>query len=229
MTLIIAIDGPAGAGKGTLSRSLCEEMGYDFLDTGLLYRLVGLQALAHHIPMDDEEALAHLAETLPLDLLSDPRLRSDEAAVAASQVSVHPRVRAALLDFQRNFALQPRKGSPGVVLDGRDIGTRVLPEAHVKFYVTANVEIRAERRLKELQSRGIQRIYADVLRDMKERDLRDSQRKEAPLSVAPDALVLDTTHLSPQDALEKAKAFIKQNLDPVAHPTARVSQKGKIK
>ena len=203
MTSIIAIDGPAAAGKGTLARRLAAELGFDYLDTGLIYRAVGMKlARAGLDPAVVEAAERTARELTPVDLAA-PDLRQDEAAQAASKVAVIPGVRAALLDFQRQFASHP-PGGRGAVLDGRDIGTVVCPHAPVKLFVTASVEKRAERRLKELQEKGLEAIYGTVLADMQERDDRDRNRSVAPLVPAEGATVLDTSDLDADQAFAVA-------------------------
>ncbi|WP_114859074.1 (d)CMP kinase [Azospirillum brasilense] len=209
-SLIITIDGPAAAGKGTLSKRVARAYGFAHLDTGALYRAVGVSVLRAGGDPADAEAAARAARALRPDdgILNDPALRNDEAAQAASKVAAVPAVRAALLDFQRTFAATPPGGAPGVVLDGRDVGTVVCPNADAKLFVTASVEVRAERRLKELRERGIPAIPSDVLEDMKARDARDSQRTVAPLLPAADAFVLDTSALDADQAFAAATAFI---------------------
>ena len=209
---VIAVDGPAASGKGTVSRMLAKELGYAYLDTGKLYRAVGLAVLGAggdpSNPADAEPA----AKALDPAVLDDPALKSDEAASAASKVAAINGVRAALLQFQRNFAANPPGGEFGAVLDGRDIGTVVCPDAPVKLFVTASVEIRAERRHKELLARGDASIYARVLQDLQERDARDSARSVAPMKPADDAIELDTTTLSIDQALEAALTLTKSTL-----------------
>lgn len=206
-TAIIAIDGPAAAGKGTLARRLATQLGFDYLDTGLIYRAVGMKLARAGL----DPAAATLAEQAARDLspadLAATDLRIDEAAQAASKVASIPGVRAALLEFQRKFAAQP-PGGKGAVLDGRDIGTVVCPEAGVKLFVTASVEKRAERRLKELQEKGLGAIYGTVLADMRERDERDTNRAVAPLVPAQDAAVLDTSDLDADQAFAAALEII---------------------
>ncbi|MBC7906366.1 MAG: (d)CMP kinase [Rhodospirillaceae bacterium] len=211
MTTIIAIDGPAAAGKGTLARRLAAALGYDYLDTGLIYRAVGMNlARAGIDPADIVKAEAAAQALQPNDLAATD-LRNDEAAQAASKVAVIPGVRAALLDFQRLFAAQP-PGGQGAVLDGRDIGTVVCPQAPIKLFVTASLEKRAERRLKELLDRGLEAIPSTVLADMRERDERDSKRAVAPLVPADDAFVLDTSDLDADQAFTAAVAFIRSRI-----------------
>ena len=208
MTIIIAIDGPAAAGKGTLARRLAAELGFDYLDTGLIYRAVGMKlARAGQDPSQVEAAERTARALAPADLEA-PDLRVDAAAQAASKVAVIPGVRAALLDFQRHFASQP-PGGKGAVLDGRDIGTVVCPDAQVKLFVTASLEKRAERRLKELQEKGLEAIYDTVLADMRERDDRDRNRSAAPLIAAGDATVLDTSDLDAHQAFAVALKLVR--------------------
>jgi CMP/dCMP kinase len=205
--MIIAIDGPAAAGKGTLARRLATHFNYDFLDTGSLYRGVGLQVLRAGGDPADTAAAKKAAEHLDLSLLADPELRGEAAAKAASLVAAQPAVRAALLDFQRHFAHRPPSGK-GAVLDGRDVGTVVCPDANVKLFVTASLEARALRRLNELQASGRAAIWKAVLQDMQDRDARDSRRDVAPLKPAADAVVIDTTSLSPDQVFEAARAIV---------------------
>ena len=209
--MIIAIDGPAAAGKGTLGRRLADHFALAYLDTGLLYRAVGIRARDRGIDPAGPGAAA-AARDLRADDLIDPRLRLDEAAEAASLVATRGEVRAALRDFQHDFARNPpdTQAGPaaGAVLDGRDIGTQVCPDADIKLFVTAAVEVRAERRLKELRDRGLEAIYGRVLRDMNERDRRDRERDVAPLKPADDAFVLDTSALDADAAFAVALEFI---------------------
>ncbi len=203
--MIVAVDGPAASGKGTLARRLARELGYSYLDTGKLYRAVGLAVLRHGgDPSDPADAVA-AAQGLDPDGLDDPELAGDEAAQAASKVAAIPAVREALVAVQRRFAEQP----PGAILDGRDIGTVICPDADVKLFVTASDDVRAERRHKELLNRGKPSIYARVLQDLKERDRRDSERSVAPLKPAEDAVVLDTTMLDAEAAYAAAMAHIR--------------------
>ncbi|WP_108860961.1 (d)CMP kinase [Ruegeria sp. Alg231-54] len=189
----IAIDGPAAAGKGTISKAVAARFGFAHLDTGLLYRAVGRRTLQGLEPI----AAAH---ALTAEELEQGDLRTAEIAQAASKVAVIPEVRAALVDFQRAFA----RRSGGAVLDGRDIGTVICPEAEVKLFVTASPEVRAERRFLELIAKGNDISREQVLSDVKERDARDTERSTAPMKPAEDAVLLDTSDLSVEAALEKA-------------------------
>lgn len=205
--MIIAVDGPTASGKGTIAKALASHFGLPHLDTGLLYRAVGRQVQLNGGDPDDPGA-ALAACDFPDALLDDAVLRSEEVGGFASRVSVHPEVRRALYDRQRAFALQPG----GAVLDGRDIGTVIAPEAEVKLFVTASVAERARRRWLELQARGIDAPLAEIERDIAARDARDMGRKDAPLRPAADALVLDTTHFSREAAIEAAIAAVRARL-----------------
>ena len=199
----IAIDGPAAAGKGTVSKAVSAHFGFAHLDTGLLYRAVGAKVLAGMEP-------ARAALTLQPDDLEDARLRTPAVAQAASKVAVIADVRAALLDFQRSFAARA-----GVaVLDGRDIGTVICPDAQVKLFVTASVEVRAMRRHAELSERGIEDSFETVLADVKARDARDMERVEAPLKPAADATVIDTSTLSIDEAVAAAISAVEAVRNP---------------
>ena len=215
--LVIAIDGPAAAGKGTLARRIADHYSLAFLDTGALYRAVGLAMLRSELDPDDTEAAERVARTLDLSLLEDPELRTLKAGDAASKVARHPGVRAALLDFQRDFA---RNAPNGAVLDGRDIGTVVLPDADVKLFVTATPEVRAERRYRELKEQGKDVSYEDVLAQVKERDARDAARATAPMKPAPDAHLLDTSEMDICAAFRAAREIID------AHMAGRTGERG---
>lgn len=197
MAFTVAIDGPAASGKGTISKAVAAHFGFAHLDTGLLYRAVG------HWVMQGEEPLA-AAESLVAEDLDNPDLRSADVAQWASKVAVIPEVRAALLDFQRAFAR--RLG--GAVLDGRDIGTVICPEAEAKLFVTASDEARAGRRHKELLERGREISYETVLEDLRERDRRDSERSAAPMVAAEDAVQIDTSDMSIDEAVAAAIAAV---------------------
>jgi len=212
-TFVIAVDGPSAAGKGTLARRLAAHYGFAFLDTGLLYRAVGLRLLrAGQDPADAAAAASAAALVAPADL-ADPALRGEDVAQAASKVAAVPAVRQRLLRLQRDFAARPPAlagGRPaaGIVIDGRDIGTVVCPAAEVKIFVTASPDERARRRHKELLDRGENAIYARVLQDMKDRDSRDSGRAVSPMVPAADALVIDSTALDADAAFAAAVALV---------------------
>ena len=196
--LLIAIDGPSAAGKGTLAKRLAAHFRLPHLDTGLLYRAVGWLAERTGRPP------AEVAAALRVGDLDDPALRTDAAGQAGSRVAAIPEVRANLLKFQKEFAYQ----ESGAVLDGRDIGTVICPDAPVKLFVTASPETRAERRYQELRRRGVDTIKPRVLAEMAERDRRDSERAAAPLKAAPDAYLLDTSDMDADAAFTAALAFI---------------------
>lgn len=208
MTLVIAIDGPAASGKGTLARRIAEHFGLAWLDTGLLYRAVARDVLANGGDLEDAPAAEAAARRIVAGSLADPGLRGPRAGDAASIVAKIPEVRAALLDYQRAFAGQ----EGGAVLDGRDIGTVVCPGAHVKIFVTASDEARARRRFLEHQARGEDVAYDDLLADIRRRDARDRGRAAAPMLAARDALHLDTTELDPDQAFDAAMRLIEMRL-----------------
>ena len=196
--LIIAIDGPSASGKGTLAKRLAEHFGLPHLDTGLLYRAVGWLAEQTGRPP------AEIAASLRLSDIDNPELKTDQAGQAGSKVAAIPEVRTNLLNFQKNFAYR----ESGAVLDGRDIGTVICPDAPVKLFVTASTSARAERRYQELRERGVDTIKPRVLAEMAERDRRDSERAAAPLKAAPDAYLLDTSDMDADAAFAVALAFI---------------------
>lgn len=202
MSFAIAIDGPAAAGKGTIGRAMAARFGLPHMDTGLLYRAVGKRVLAGQPALTAAQALT------PEDLQTDG-LRSAAVGQAASRVAALPEVRAALLDFQRVFA--QRAG--GAILDGRDIGTVICPDAAVKLFVTASDEVRAGRRHAELVGKGADLTLADVLADLRARDSRDTQRSDAPLKAAEDAVLLDTSRLSIAEAVSQAVSLTEQRME----------------
>lgn len=228
--LRIAIDGPAASGKSTLAQRLAAHLGYAYVDTGVMYRAVTWAALRKGIPLEDEAALAHLAETLDLDILpptvADGRpytvrvegeditwaLRSPEVDAAVSQVSAYPSVRRALTQRQRQIGLRGQ-----VVMVGRDIGTVVLPEADLKLYLDADLETRARRRYRELQERGQAVSFEEVLEAMRQRDALDQGREVAPLRPAPDAVVLDTTALDIEEVFRRVLALIAARCQETPH------------
>ncbi len=198
--LVIAIDGPSASGKGTLAKRLAAHFGLPYLDTGLLYRAVGW--IAYRTGREPAE----VAAVLGAHDLQDPDLRGDEAGQLGSKAAANPEVRSNLLKFQKEFATR----GPGAVLDGRDIGTVICPDAAVKLFVTASPEARAERRYQELRARGVDTIRPRVLAEMAERDRRDSERAAAPLKAAPDAWLLDTSEMDADAAFAAALAFIER-------------------
>jgi cytidylate kinase len=202
--MIIAIDGPAAAGKGTIAQKLAAHFHLPYLDTGLLYRAVGRRMAERRLDPGDAAEAGRMAGEIDPDELRDPALRGHEAGELASRVAVHPEVRRALLAFQRDFAGRPG----GAVLDGRDIGTAVCPEADIKIYVTASPEVRAGRRTAELNAKGRDVAYERILAEIAGRDARDAGRSLAPLMRAPDAHILDTTDLDPEGAYRAAVAIV---------------------
>jgi len=209
--VIVAIDGPAASGKGTIARAVARQFGLSHLDTGLLYRATAL-ALRKAGASCDAAAAAAAARTLTLADLDDPRLRSREIGEAASVVAAIPEVRAALIELQRAFARAGGDNSAGAVLDGRDIGTFICPDADVKLFVTASDETRAQRRTLELRQRGEDVGFEEVLADIRLRDRRDSEREAAPMRQAPDAVALDTTALGIDQAVAAAAAIVAARL-----------------
>lgn len=211
-SFVIAIDGPAASGKGTLARRLAGHYDFAYLDTGLLYRAVGLSLISSGFDPEDAVRASEAARALtPVDLQSDG-LRCDSVAVAASKVAAISSVREALLAFQRSFAANPPHGATGAVLDGRDIGTIVCPKAAVKLFISANIETRAARRVRELRERGLEAIHSVVLADMLDRDRRDSTRGSAPLTVAKGAMVIDTSVLDPDAVFSVAVDIVEKKL-----------------
>ena len=202
--MIIAIDGTLASGKGTIARRLSAWYGLAYMDTGRLYRATGVAALNKHVDFDDVSALADVARSLDLNDFSEDELRTAEAGQAASKVAAIPDVRAALLELQRAFANQ----AGGAVLDGRDIGTVVCPDADVKLWVDASVEVRATRRWKELTEKGETLSLEEMIAQLKERDDRDKNRADAPMVAAADSVLIDTTHLTIDAAVDKARAAV---------------------
>lgn len=207
--MIIAIDGSAASGKGTLAKSLARQLGYDYLDTGALYRAVGLSLIKAGVNPDNivENQAIDIAKSLDLDLTNSPLIRDDRVADMASRVAAITPVRAALLDLQRRFAATPQSGR-GAILDGRDIGTVVLPSADLKLFIDAAIETRAKRRTKELHDAGQSAMFRDVLADMQARDKRDRTRSVAPLRAADDAITIDTTTMDAAAVLALALTYV---------------------
>lgn len=214
--MIIAIDGPAASGKGTLARRLAAHLGLPHLDTGLLYRATARALIEHGQDLSDRAAAIGAARSLALTDFDEALLRGREMAEAASVVAAIAEVRSALIDMQRSFAGRPG----GAVLDGRDIGTVICPEATCKIFVTASDDARATRRALELRARGEKVDYGEVLEDIRKRDQRDSSRAAAPLKPAPDAVVLDTTKLDVEAAFRAALAIVEAALARLGAQTA---------
>lgn len=219
---VIAIDGPAASGKGTLARAIAEKLDFAHMDTGALYRAAAFELLSAGLSVKDEKDAVDAAQILikrienaqsPNEILGQPTLREDRIGQNASKIAAYPRVRQVLNDLQKNFAQNPGKAFSGAVLDGRDIGTIICPNADLKLFVSASTEIRAKRRLKELQSKGLAVTYEAVLKDMRERDARDADRKTAPMKPADDAIIIDSSDLDAGKMLEKALGLVKERLN----------------
>src|SRR5690242_6498061 len=209
--IVIAVDGPAASGKGTIARALARHYNLPHMDTGLLYRAVGLNLWRWGGDPSSELEALRAASELGFDP-DDPELRSEPVSKIASSISAYPSVRTALLERQQEFAGQPS----GAVLDGRDIGSVIAPDADVKLFVTASAEVRAQRRLRELLQRGMKAHYEDVLADIQARDARDSAREVAPLKRAPDAILLDTSELDVDEAITEALRLVREKLGATA-------------
>ena len=205
--LVIAVDGPAASGKGTIARALAEHFGLPHMDTGLLYRAVALNLWRWGGDPGNEFEALRACDHLGFDP-DDPELRSEPVSKIASRISAYPSVRSALLERQQDFAHQPG----GAVLDGRDIGTIIAPDADVKLFVTASAEVRAQRRMRELMGRGMPAHYEDVLVDIRARDERDSHREVAPLKQAEDAILLDTSELDADEAIAEAVRLVSERV-----------------
>lgn len=210
--MIIAIDGPSASGKGTLAKRLAAHFQFAHLDTGKIYRAVALLLRRAGLNPSDESAALNAAKSLYPEILVEPDLTEDDVAQAASVVAAMEPVRQALKQFQIDFAHNPPGGASGAVLDGRDIGTVICPNAEIKLFVTADVEVRAKRRYKELRERQPTTIYARVLQDLKDRDDRDQNRSVAPLIPAADAYVLDTSSMDAENAFGAALEYVKTKI-----------------
>jgi CMP/dCMP kinase len=206
--MIIAVDGPSAAGKGTIARAVATHLGYHFLDTGSLYRMVGLAMINAGKSAGDVTAAVNFAKTLDPAKIQDRDLRTETVAAMASEVAAIPEVRTALLEFQRQFA----KRQPGAVLDGRDIGTVVCPDADLKFFVTASTQVRATRRRAELKTLGVQADYETVLDDIMARDERDANRASAPTKQADDAIMIDTSELDREEVIAAVMGVIADHM-----------------
>jgi len=207
--IIIAVDGPAAAGKGTLSRRLAQHYGLNHLDTGLTYRATAKALIDRGLPLDDEEVAAKIARALDLSDMDRSVLSAHDIGEAASKVAVMPQVRKALVEAQRAFA----RTEPGAVLDGRDIGTVVCPDALIKFYVTASPAVRAKRRYDEITGNGGEADLVSILADIEKRDTRDTERADSPLRPASDAHLLDTTEMGIETAFEAARLLVDRALE----------------
>ena len=218
--MIITVDGPAAAGKGTLSQKLADKYGLAYFDTGMVYRAVGLRMLLNNCDLNNVEVAEKEAENLTfvsmIELSKNKDFRSAKGGEAASIVSSYGGVRSRLLDMQRNFAKNPTyaDGNPakGVVYDGRDTGTVICPNADIKFFVTATPEVRAKRRYDEFIAKGMEANYEDVLKDVKIRDERDANRKDAPMKPADDAIILDTSDLGIEEVFQKTVSLIEERI-----------------
>lgn len=206
--LTVAIDGPAASGKGTLAKMLAKHLGLDYLDTGSIYRALGYKIVNAGYQPENEEIAVKMANEIEPEDLKNPHLYDEGIGKAASIVSAIPAVRQVLFDFQRKFS----QSQNGAVLDGRDIGTVICPDADFKFYITADIEARAKRRYKQLQNKGISIIYQSVLEDLQRRDERDSHRKAAPLKKAKDAIHIDTTNMDVSEAFAKIVSSIEDSI-----------------
>ncbi len=215
--VIITVDGPSGAGKGTLCHALAETLGFDFLDSGAIYRILALAAVKQGIAFENETALAQLGRNLNVKFVPEnneiqvildgenvgDQIRTAEAGQNASKIAVYPQVREALLQRQRDF-----RSTKGLIADGRDMGTVVFPDAEIKFFLDASAEERTKRRVKQLQSKGFNANFDEILAEIKERDFRDRNRAVAPLVPAADALLLDSTNLSIDEVIQQALDYI---------------------
>ncbi len=217
--IVITVDGPSGVGKGTLCHALADKLGFDFLDSGAIYRILALAAVKHGIDFENELALAELGRKLDVKFVPEnneiqvildgenvgDQIRTAEAGQNASKIAVYPQVREALLQRQRDF-----RSTKGLIADGRDMGTVVFPDAEIKFFLDASAEERTKRRVKQLQEKGFNANFDEILAEIKERDFRDRNRPVAPLVPAKNAMILDSTHLSIEEVIQQALDYIAQ-------------------
>lgn len=208
---IITIDGPVASGKGTIAEKLAKYLGFACLHSGNIYRAAAKRILKNAINPKDEASVIKAIKNISLAELNDDSLNQEEIGMMASQIAPLPAVREALFDTQRNFAIENK----GLVAEGRDMGTIIFPEAQAKIFITASTEARAERRYKQLLSKGIAAIYDEVFKDLKERDYRDMNRENAPLKVAKDAIILDTSDMDLEEVFEKVKNISKKALESI--------------
>lgn len=208
MSIVVAIDGPAASGKGTLASRMAKELGFHHLDTGLLYRATAFRLLTDNTSLDDPESAGKAAASLSAEDLAEPSLSDHAIGEAASKIAVYQQVRQALFEYQTNFANQ----EPGAVLDGRDIASVICPDADVKLFVTATAEARADRRHKQAHAKDSAAKYEDILADIKKRDERDTNREVAPLMPDPNAHLIDTTNMDIETAFQEALSIVKQAL-----------------
>ncbi len=217
---VICVDGPSGSGKGSLATALAERLGWRYLESGALYRVIGAVALDRGVATDDESALAGLAKSLDIELTGGriradgldltERVRDEAVGAAASEAARHPQVRQAILAEQRRAAESPDGGSSGLVADGRDMGTVVFPGAELKIFLDASAEERAQRRYKQLRNKGITVNLRSVLANIRDRDARDEGRAVSPLQPASDAVIIDSTHMTIADVLRQALALVRE-------------------
>ncbi len=215
--IIIAIDGPSASGKGTLGRNLAKKLGYDYMDTGALYRLIAKTMIDKGIDEKDTDKIIELATNIKnsfnISQLSNPELKTDTVGILTSKISVIPEVRNILTDIQSNFA--NHNTAKGAILDGRDIGTVICPHADIKLFITATTETRAARRTKELNEKNISASYEDVLKEMQERDKRDANRDISPMKPAHDAYIINTSYIDENEVMKKVLAVISNKLSKI--------------
>lgn len=208
MKILIAIDGPAASGKGTVSAKIAEHFGIEHLDTGKIYRALGAKVISTGTLIFDEANIVELAKNITIDDLKQPGLNAENVGLMASMIATKPTVRKELLEFQRRFAANPK----GALLEGRDIGTVICPDAPFKFFITASLEERAQRRFKQLQEENPKVIFKDVLEALRLRDERDTNRKDAPMKAADDAVLIDTSNMTREEVIQTIITNIEQKI-----------------